>query len=95
MKERVSSFEEFQRRVDKSKPVHWTVHDKYVGPKIGVFYCLWLSVTGVDAEDGHVIEFYQETTAVIGEREKQEKVVKEWAKYVYSLNATPGEWLPK
>jgi hypothetical protein len=44
MKERVSSFEEFQRRVDKSKPVHWAVYDKCVDPKRGVFHRLWLSV---------------------------------------------------
>jgi hypothetical protein len=96
MKERVFSFEEFQRRVDKGKPVHWTVYEKCVDPKHGVFYRFWLSVTGLDPEDGHIIEFYQETTTVVGQKEEQEKVVKEWReKYVKPLNATPGEWLPK
>jgi hypothetical protein len=96
MKERVFSFEEFQRRVDRGKPVHWVVYEKCVDPKYGVFYRLWLSVTGLDSEDGHVIEFYQEATVTVGEKEEREKIVGGWReKYVEPLNATPGEWLPK
>ena len=96
MKERLFDYEEFKSRVDLNKPVHWTVYEKCIDPKHGVFYRMWLSITGLDVKDGHIIEFYQETTISIAEKEKKEKIVEEWRKqYVVPLKATPGEWLPK
>ncbi len=94
MKERVFDFEEFKRRVDANKPIHWAVREKCVDPKLGVLYRMWLSITGLSVEGGHIVEFYQETTVMIADEEKKKQTVEEWkSRYVEPLKATPGEWM--
>jgi hypothetical protein len=95
LKERVFDIEEFKAKVDRSKPIHYASYEKCIDSKHGMFYRVWFTMTGI-AKEGHLIEYYVETTRSIGSDDI--KRTNEWInklihEHAVPLGATPGEWL--